>query len=333
MKETKISGVNMKSKKLFQEIAIDPSSLILDEVLNALKYEINVFNSRLISQVTNSWFNQVSSNIKNINDVNLRKKIEQICLSVKFQNNFFKNPYRRQVFNRNDWLNAVVESNKNLKFDAIVTQDKLAFDNIFNDKSFEEFLETSKVITGSINVGDFESLDDFFKQIEPFLIINRRIVIINDSQLLLSHRATKHLFQKTFNFWASNGGVSMTIIRSQNANSFKIDNWLEEINELKNFLLNTGFKGKFRFLAVDDLKKITHRRAILGNICGISAEYGLEYHSNFKKQMWDVMSKSTHDSFYRDFFEKEIVLSFPFYKYIKFDNGVFETGEKSNFKL
>jgi hypothetical protein len=192
----KTFGVDMSSKQLFQEIAIDPNCFMLDDVVNALRYEINVFNSRLISQVTNAWIIQVHSNIKQIDDIKLKKKIESIFASVKFRNNLFKNPSRKNYLNSNDWLGAVIESNKRFKFDAIVTQKNIFEDNVFNEQTFDGFLSNSKVQTGTINIQDFESIDAFFKQIEPFLILNKKLIVINDSQWLTANKPTKMILRR-----------------------------------------------------------------------------------------------------------------------------------------
>ena len=323
MIEMRTFGVDMSSKQLFQEIAIDPNCFMLDDIVNALRYEINVFNSRLISQLTNSWLSQVHSNIKQIEDVKLKKKIESLFLTVKFRNNLFKNPNRKSYLNSNDWLGAVVESNKRFKFDAIVTKKNIIEDNVFDEESIDNFLNQSKVRTGTINIQDFESIDTFFKQIEPFLILNKRLILINDSQWLTANKSTKIIFQKAFDFWQKNGGSDFTVIRSLNPYTFSDEKWNTEIDELGRFFKYNNFSGKFRFHAVEDFQKRTHKRALIGVACGINAEYGLEYHGKTKKQIWDVMSQPSHDSFYREFFEKEIVLTFPKYKYIKFSNSSF----------
>ena len=325
--EMKTFGVDMSSKQLFQEIAIDPNCFMLDDVVNALRYEINVFNSRLISQVTNAWIIQVHSNIKQIDDIKLKKKIESLFASVKFRNNLFKNPSRKNYLNSNDWLGAVIESNKRFKFDAIVTQKNIFEDNVFNEQTFDGFLSNSKVQTGTINIQDFESIDAFFKQIEPFLILNKKLIVINDSQWLTANKPTKMIFKKVFDFWQKNGGNEFTVIRSLNSYSFSDEKWNIEIDELSRFFMSNNFNGKFRFHAVEDLQKRTHKRALIGIAFGINAEYGLEYHGKTKRQIWDVMSQPSHDSFYREFYEKEIVLSFPKYKYIKFLNNSFSFGD------
>jgi len=229
--------------------------------------------------------------------------------------------------NSNNWLDAVIESNKRYKFDAIVTKKNIIEDNVFNEETIDNFLIQSKVQTGTVNIQDFDSIDTFFKQIEPFLILNKRLIIINDSQWLTSNKSTKIIFQKVFEFWQKNGGRDFSVIRSLNPYSFSEEKWNIEIDELSRFFKTNNFSGKFRFHAVEDLQKRTHKRALVGISCGINAEYGLEFHGKAKKQIWDVMSQPIHDSFYREFFEKEIVLTFPKYKYIKFLNCSFSYGD------
>ena len=257
----------------------------------------------------------------------LPPKIESLFATVKFRNNLFKNPSRKSYLNSSDWLDAVVESNKRFKFDAIVTKKIIIEENVFDEETIDSFLNQSKVQTGTINIQDFESIDTFFKQIEPFLILNKRLIVINDSQWLMANKSTKIIFQKVFDFWQKNGGIDFTVIRSLNPYSFFDEKWNTEIDELSRFFKSNNFNGKFRFHAVEDFQKRTHKRALIGIVCGINTEYGLEYHGKTKKQIWDVMSQPSHDSFYREFFEKEIVLTFPKYKYIKFSNSSFSCGD------
>lgn len=285
-------GLTMIQKQLFESVAIDPAMTTNQMFCMVLKHKFGLLNGRFIVGVPRDWNNFALQQINSVTDENIKRKLKDILRSLDQAGGMIP---ENVAFDRaKPWIQTTTSDSTRKVFDVLITDEIVEFNPSYNSQNIDEYIEVSEDRVGYLDVSSLREAKDFIPVLAPFLKKHKKIVLVNRHQWLLSTRKERELFEVVFQYWASQGGVDFTVIRSSvekpdDPRPFS-DNWSKEKSLLSSFLNRIRYGGVFRFLAVNDERNRLHHRYLLGNYCGLSMDYGLEMIS--KPHPWELMNKA-----------------------------------------
>jgi hypothetical protein len=294
---------------LFDEVAIDPNCLTDENLLDVIRYKFGLGLGRCISEFPTDWKSKALEAANKIDDELLKKKIKLVIRRCIDSNSFIRSD---RVYQRGaDWFHQISESSKVKPFRAVISNEKLEFENSYLTSDVDNYLtETSKHV-GGIDFALVKTDDEFIDLLKPFLLKNKCFTLVNKTQWLLTdvHRVERW-FKVLMAYWVKNGGREATIIRSTNEEKgFREHRWLRERELLDLYLAHIGYKGIFKYIAVDDSRYELHKRSLLGNFCGIGLDFGLEM--TLKRHPWWLMNPAEFFQEQRLFVDQDVRDTYP----------------------
>lgn len=296
---------------LFQELALNPECISDPRFIPFLKWRVGMMNGRFISGFPRDWKNKALQAANKIEDEQIRKSIKETLSKPHIQSCIL--PTDRRYLVGSDWVESVVNISVNSPFDVVVSKQRLPIENSFSIDELDSYVEKSDNVTGYIDFSNVKNVEVFRRLIAPFLLANKRICLVNKWQWLMTDkRKVLDFFKILMDVWIDAGGVEFVVIRSSNEKKgFDVDRWVEEKRLLDTYLTSKKFKGKFKFIAVNDSSNELHARSFLGTNCGISLDYGFEV--GVKRHPWRVMIPAAFNAEYQMFVESDIRDLYPDY--------------------
>ncbi len=306
---------------LFHEIGVEPNSILDLNIEPHLKSSFGLSKGRLISKFPRNWLDEVRRNINQLPDGFHKIKMKNVINDHHFMNSIVDFD---RTYVSDDWYTNAIKENAIKPFNALITKDLNSPPLSFDVNHLNEFIDFSDIDVGYCQVKS-KTVSELCAELEPFLRLNKAIVLENYSQTLLSSNKTKALFENIFFKWKTFGGIDFKVITSLH----RLKNEVFEIESdlLKQFFKDSSFKGSFKFIAVDDQKNKLHERYLLGPLSGIELGYGLE--TSTRDHSWKLINKASFINVKRRFLDADIRDEFPEYKEFGFRNGQIKIVDKT----
>jgi hypothetical protein len=276
---------------LLERVAIEPDILTSEDLINILHYKFKWSNGRFVAEIPQNWLDRARLVSKSLPDGLKKKRLDAILdIHGLPRTNLNMRAHKNDV-----WEDLVSKAKNNHKITAVLCSNPKDADGWFGEEQIDNYLIASDERIGSIDIKGMSPLS-IVDSIDDFLQANKRIVLVNPDQWLLTQRhESKELFKCLFNRWKDYGGWSFKVIRSKRGK--RIDEvkekWSADTQELGRFLSSVGYKKDFIFVAVDDSIDRLHDRYLIGNWFGLKLGYGLET-SPQKSHPWTLMQQSEH---------------------------------------
>jgi hypothetical protein len=204
----------------------------------------------------------------------------------------------------NDWKTLIEYTSKKRPYQAVVFSSHFDLQNRYHPDEFSDFIKNPQTDVGFYNLQN-KKLTDVLDQLDPFLRINKRLVLINAYQMFFEKPDTRELFKALIIKWQLYGGIEFKVIRSKRTDvGFEKEKFENEFSKIESFLRQSKFKGKFLFIAVDDSRNRIHERYLLGSYCGLQLGYGLELGP--KPQTWQLLNESSFRHHKKTYFDQDI---------------------------
>lgn len=282
---------------LNERIAINPS-LFADEesigdLLYALKRNIKWSEGRVIAELPKGWYLQAEKYINSSTNDFFKTKAKAALHPHKIQLVPIKS--KTQVAKWDDYI----DENTNRVISIFFTTQRDPSKGCLSAIEIHDYLDQSEFRVGSFETSGL-SVEEIIVGIDDFLFLNKRITIVNPDQWLCFGKSNK-LFKELMKRWVQYGGVDFKVIRSRRRDrSDEVKcNWQTEIDQTQTLLELLGYKGRFKFIAVNDdpmgRGKVLHDRFLLGGTTGgIQMGYGLEPTKPPKSNKWVIMKASSY---------------------------------------
>ena len=195
--------------------------------------------------------------------------------------------------------------------DAVISEGELPVENSYSPGAIDDYLSFSESRTGNIDFSKIKSTVEFIKLLSPFLRANKKFSLVNKWQWLLTDtRRVSDWFKAMMDYWISCGGLDATIIRSSNEQKgFDQERFDREGKLLDDYLFQRGYSGSFKYIAIDDSQSELHARCLLGSLCGIHLDFGLEMTP--KRHPWSLMNRATFNAEYKLYLEGDVRDRYP----------------------
>lgn len=304
-------GMTVVKRQLFETVAIDPAMAKNQMFCMILKHKFGLLNGRVIAGIPRDWSNFALQQINAVSDENVKKKLKAILHSLAQAGALIP---ENIAFDRSlPWIQAASSESIKRVFKVLVTDESIEFEPLYSSQNIDDYIEQSDERVGYLDVSSLKEAKDFIPVLAPFLKKHKKIVLVNRHQWLLSTRKEKELFKTVFQYWALQGGIDFTVIRSSveklnDLRSFSV-NWSNEKNSLVNYFNSIQYSGVFRFIAVNDEKNRLHHRYLIGNYCGLSMDYGLEMVS--KPHPWQLLNRAHFLDAKEKFFIGDVLALYP----------------------
>ncbi len=300
---------NSRKKTLFQEVALDPFCLQAPLILEGVNFKFGMTSGRYISAFPNDWKNKALQIINSLEDELYKKRAKAVLSKPDVLNCIITSDRKYRL--DSEWIAEVIEASSAKPFGAIISNKIVPLENSYIHDEFDDYIMNSDGEVGSINFTDIKSTDDFLKNISPFLKTNKKIALINKWQWLLTdNKRVADWFVTLMDFWIKCGGVEATVIRSANERKgFDHERFKKEGKLLDQYLSRKNFSGTFKYIAIDDSQNELHARALIGNVCGIHLDFGLEMTT--KRHPWSLMNKASFQTEYHLYLENDIRNQYP----------------------
>jgi len=301
-------------KQLFESVAIDPAVITNQMFCMVLKHKFGLLNGRFIAGIPRDWNNFALQQINSILDENIKIRLKDVLRSLEQSGAMI--PENIHFDRTKPWIQAASEESARKVFNVLVTDENIEFNPSYTSHNIDDYIEQSEERIGYLDVSLLREAKEFIPVLAPFLKKHKKIVLVNRHQWLLSTRKERDLFETVFQYWASQGGVDFTVIRSSvekrdDPRPFTL-NWNNEKNLLSKYLSGIQYSGIFRFIAVNDEQNRLHHRYLLGNYCGLSMDYGFEMVS--KPHPWELMNRAHFLDAKEKFFIGDVLVLYPDYK-------------------
>lgn len=284
--------MNVIQRRLFESVAVDPSLAKNSMFCMVLKHKFGLLNGRFIAGLPRDWSNFALQQINSVSDEIEKKKLKDILRSLEQAGAMVP---ENMAFDRTKpWVQAASGESIRKVFSVLVTDERIEFDPLYSSQNIDEYIDQSEERVGYLDVSSLKEAKDFIPVLAPFLKKHKKIVLVNRHQWLLSTKKERELFETVFQYWAFQGGVDFTVIRSSvekpnDPRPFSA-NWSSEKSLLVRYLNRIQYSGIFRFIAVNDEQNRLHHRYLLGNFCGLSMDYGFEMVS--KPHPWQLLNRA-----------------------------------------
>jgi hypothetical protein len=209
------------------------------------------------------------------------------------------------------WINEVIDISSTKPFDAVISAGELPIENSYAPCAIDEYIFTSETRIGSIDFSKIKSTAEFTELLSPFLKANKKFALVNKWQWLLTDtRRVSDWFKALMDDWISYGGIEATVIRSSNEQKgFDRERFDRESKMLNDYLIQRGYSGTFKYIAIDDSQDELHARCLIGSLCGIQLDYGLEMTA--KRHPWSLMNRATFNAEYKLYLERDVRDRYP----------------------
>ncbi len=298
-----------RNKALFHEVAIDPLCFQEQHILEGVNFKFGMTSGRYISAFPNDWKNKTLQIINGLQDDLYKKRAKAVLSKPDILNCIITSDRKYRV--DSEWIDEVIEMSSIKPFDAIISNKKVTLENSYIHNDFDDYIMKSDSEVGNINFTDIKTTGDFLKVISPFLKTNKKIALINKWQWLLTdNKRVADWFITLMDFWIKSGGVEATVIRSANERKgFDQERFKKESKLLEQYLIRKNYSGVFKYIAIDDSQNELHARALIGNVCGIHLDFGLEMTT--KRHPWSLMNKASFQTEYNLYLENDIRNQYP----------------------
>jgi hypothetical protein len=289
---------------LFEEVAIDPECLVINEVIDGIHYKFGIGYGRCISAFPSDWRNKALHAANKIEDEYLKKRVKSLLCKPEILSSIILSDRKFHI--NSNWANEVIDISSSKPFDAVIAPGKLPVENSYIASSIDDYLSFSESRTGNIDFSKIKSTAEFIKLLSPFLKVNKKFALVHKWQWLLTDtRRVSDWFKAMMDYWIACGGVDATVIRSSNEQKgFDQERFDRESKLLNEYLTHRGYTGIFKYIAIDDSKNELHARCLLGSLCGIQLDYGLEMTP--KRHPWSLMNKATFNNEYKLYLECDV---------------------------
>lgn len=307
-------GLSMSQRQLFESVAIDPSIVKNQICCMVLKHKFGLLNGRFIAGIPRDWNNFALQQINSISDENIKIRLKDVLRSIELAGALI--PENISFDRTKPWIQAAAGESARRVFNVLLSDEDIEFNPLYTSQNIDEYIEQSEDRIGYLDVSLLREAKEFIPVLAPFLKKHKKIVLVNRHQWLLSTRKEKDLFETVFQYWASQGGVDFSVIRSSvekrdDPRPFT-SNWNNEKSLLSKYLSGIQYSGIFRFIAVNDEQNRLHHRYLLGNYCGLSMDYGFEMVS--KPHPWELMNRAHFLDAKEKFFTGDVLVLYPDYK-------------------
>ena len=297
---------------LFHEVGLEPKA-ILDLALEPyIRNAFGLDKGRLISRLPRDWLGEVRRQINQMPDGTQKMRIKNLINNQHFLNLIvdFDRPNIQEP-----WLDTVLKEHKLAPFGFVVSADQHCPPEVFDVSHIHEPIDASESVVGFTEVKSKNS-NQLTNELSPFLRTNKSLVLVNYSQTLFSRASTAELFKDVFSRWQKFGGIEFKVIVSL----ARAANYRSDCQELGHYLLKRGFKGLFKFTAVQDERNKLHERYLLGPLSGVELGYGLE--TSTRNQSWKILNKASFLNHKRRFMDLDIRDEYPEYEEFIYRNSV-----------
>ncbi len=295
---------SIENSLLFEEVAIDPECLALSNVIDGVHYKFGISYGRCISAFPNDWRNKALQIANTIEDDYLKKRAKSLLAKPEILSSIILSGRKFHV--NSNWINEVINVSSEQPFDAVIARGYVPVHNSYVPTDIDDYLLHSESRTGSIDFSKIKSTTEFIKLLTPFLRTNKKFALVNKWQWLLTDtRRVSDWFKALMDHWIAFGGVDATVIRSSNElKGFDRERFDREAKLLNDYLCQRGYSGSFKYIAVDDSQNELHARCLLGSLCGIHLDFGLEMTP--KRHPWSLMNKATFNGEYKLYLESDV---------------------------
>lgn len=300
---------SIEESLLFEEVAIDPECLALNEVIDGVHYKFGIGYGRCISAFPSDWRNKALQVVNKIEDEYLKKRAKTLLGKPEILSSIILSERKFHV--NSSWKNEVIDISLTKPFDAVIAGGELPVENSYLPGAIDDYISTSEARIGSIDFSQIKSTTEFTKLLSPFLKTNKKFALVNKWQWLLTDtRRVSDWFKALMDYWISYGGIDATVIRSSNEQKgFDGERFDRESKLLSDYLNQRGYSGSFKYIAIDDSRDELHARCLLGSLCGIHLDFGLEMTP--KRHPWSLMNKATFNSEYKLYLEGDVRDRYP----------------------
>ena len=294
---------------LFEEVAIDPECLVLNQVIDGIHYKFGISYGRCISAFPSDWRNKALQVANKIEDEYLKKRAKTVLSKPEILSSIILSDRKFHI--NSSWKNEVIDISSTRPFDAVISEGELPVENSYSPGAIDDYLSFSESRTGNIDFSKIKSTVEFIKLLSPFLRANKKFSLVNKWQWLLTDtRRVSDWFKAMMDYWISCGGLDATIIRSSNEQKgFDQERFDREGKLLDDYLFQRGYSGSFKYIAIDDSQSELHARCLLGSLCGIHLDFGLEMTP--KRHPWSLMNRATFNAEYKLYLEGDVRDRYP----------------------
>jgi hypothetical protein len=299
---------------LFHEVGVEPKAMLDLALEPYIRNAFGLNKGRLISRLPRDWLGEVRRQINQMPDSSQKMRIKNLINNQHFLNLIvdFDRPNIQ-----GPWLDAVLKEHQLAPFSFVVSADEHRPPDIFDVSHIHDLIDASDSEVGFTEVKSKNS-QQLTNELSPFLRVNKSITLVNSSQSLVSRdsrASSAELFKEVFARWQKFGGIEFKVIVS-----IKRVNFVSDCEKLGQYLLKQGFKGAFKFIAVQDETNRLHERYLLGPHSGIELGYGLE--TSTRSQSWKILNKASFLNHKRRFMDLDIRDEYPEYEEFIYRNSV-----------
>ena len=129
---------------LFDEVAIEPKCLLQAGFDIYLKTLFGLDKGRIISKLPRNWVDQVRSEVENLTDEFLKKKLSTLLNSRSFIDSLYDANRKWSITNKEDWLKSIEIAHEHKKFSAILNTSKNDETIFFDLDKIDQYVEKSE---------------------------------------------------------------------------------------------------------------------------------------------------------------------------------------------